>query len=186
MCVRGGGGPRWGKGKSGWQLGAPPARRRPPHTPPPPRRAWPIHRNRSDRRTIMQRHTNARNKAIGATRRCQRCRWRWRRRRRQLQLERGSRCACSSARSRVRVSTHCVAAHRSPSAATTSRRAPFLRRPPLLWTSGRDPPLVAHRRQASTASPSRASLFAVNRSTRPTASGGYQLQPTRPRYVPMP
>ena len=45
----------------------------------------------------------------------------------------------------------------------------YARRPPLLWTSGRDPPLVARRRHASTASPSRAFVPALSRPTRPTA-----------------
>ena len=45
----------------------------------------------------------------------------------------------------------------------------YARRPPLLWTSGRDPPLVARRRHASTASPSRAFVPALSRPTRPNA-----------------
>ena len=45
----------------------------------------------------------------------------------------------------------------------------YARRPPLLWTSGRDPPLVARRWHASTASPFRAFVPAVSPPTRPTA-----------------
>ena len=56
----------------------------------------------------------------------------------------------------------------------------YARRPPLLWTSGRDPPLVARRRHASTASPSQVFVSAVSRPTRPTASGDCQLHPSRP------
>ena len=86
---------------------------------------------------------------------------------------RGGSRPCSSVGSRARVSTHCVAAHRSPRSwrhrLQKSALSSYARRPPLLWTSGRDPLLVARRRHASTASPSRAFAPAVSRPTRPTA-----------------
>ena len=66
----------WGTGKRRWQLGAPPTRRRPPA-----RRRRRAARGQSagtaptdGLRHAYDRRTPARNEAIGAARRCQRCR----------------------------------------------------------------------------------------------------------------
>ena len=94
-----------------------------------------------------------------------------------------SRCAllereCAGARN-----TYCVCDHRSLRGATPSRRALYLQgsvhRAAL---AGRDPPFVAHRRQASTAFPSRAShQFIPERSTERQGP----LNDKRTQLVPM-